>query len=66
MGSPVSSVVANPFMENFENRAINSAGQLWPRMWRRNVDDVLSIVQRTYVQALLAHVNGMDGQIEFT
>ena len=35
-------------------------------MWKRYVDDVFSIVKRRNVNALLAHVNGMDEQIEFT
>ena len=66
MGSPVSSIVANLFMESLESRAIRTAGQLRPKMWRRYVDDVFSIVKRMKAKALLTHLNGMDDQIEFT
>ena len=38
MGSPLSPIVANLFMEAFEDRALKSA-VLQPRMWVRYVDD---------------------------
>ena len=38
MGSPLSQVVANLYMEAFENRALQLA-PLQPRMWVRYVDD---------------------------
>ena len=38
MGSPLSPVVANLFMEVFEERALVSA-VLRPRLWLRYVDD---------------------------
>ena len=63
MGSPVSSVVANLFMENLETKAIDTAGQLQPRMWERYVDDVFSVVKRRNTQALLEHINGLDEQL---
>ena len=44
MGSPVSPIVANIYMEAFENRAISTA--LHPtRMWKRYVDDTFVIHQ---------------------
>lgn len=66
MGSPVSSVVANLFMESLESRAISTAKRFAPRLWRRYVDDVFSIVLSRNIEVLLAHVNSMDEQIEFT
>ena len=45
MGSPVSAVVANLYMEFFEDLALASAPKR-PRMWKRYVDDTCCIVQR--------------------
>ena len=44
MGSPISPIVTNLYMENFANKAINSAPQL-PLFWRRFVDDTFTILQ---------------------
>ena len=41
MGSPLSPIVENKFMEKFEEKAINSSPQK-PRWWLRFVDDVFS------------------------
>ena len=46
MGSPVSSVLANLFMEDFEERAMAEAGNLRPSSWDRYVDDVFSICKK--------------------
>ena len=43
MGSPVSAVVANLYMEFFEDLALTSAPKR-PRMWKRYVDDTCCIV----------------------
>ena len=66
MGSPVSSVVANIFMECVEERALRNAVQLQPRLWKRYVGDVFSVVLKRMVDALLEHLNGMDAKIRFT
>ena len=49
MGSPVSSVVANLFMDDFEERAMAEAGNLRPSSWDRYVDDVFCICKKDYV-----------------
>ena len=66
MGSPVSSVNANLFMEHFEKGELSSSGAVRPRVWKRYVDDVFSILLRTNVDSLLNHTNNIDGQIDFT
>ena len=42
MGSPVSPIVANIFMEAFESRALSTAIHQ-PKLWRRYVDDTCVI-----------------------
>ena len=44
MGSPVSPVVANIYMEMFEDLALTSASNR-PRVWKRYVDDIYCIME---------------------
>ena len=44
MGSPISPIVANLYMEDFEMRAINTSPQA-PLMWKRFVDDTCVIIK---------------------
>ena len=47
MGSPVSPIVANLFMEDLEQRAMESASaELRPTFWKRYVDDMLEVIKR--------------------
>ena len=46
MGSPVSPIVANLFMEHLEQQAIATAPlTCTPRLWKRYVDDILEIIK---------------------
>ena len=52
MGSPVSAVIANLYMEVFEEQALQSCDpQLRPRVWKRYVDDTFVISTRASVEA---------------
>ena len=65
MGSPVSVVVVNLYMERFEQLALESA-PLQPRIWRRYVDDTCCIVESGAVDDLLHHLNSIHHSIQFT
>ena len=65
MGSPVSPVNANIYMEYFESLAIPSSPTLitW---WLRYVDDVHSATRKDQVIKLQEHLNFIDPHIKFT
>ena len=65
MGSPVSPVVSDIFMEDFEDKAL-SDGSICPRLWKRFVDDVLAVVKRDKGSPLLDHLNEQHPNIKFT
>ncbi len=65
MDSPVSAVVANLYMEFFEELALESAPSR-PRFWKRYVDDTCCIMQRDAVEPLLRHLNEVRPTIKFT
>ena len=69
MGSPVSAIIANMFMEWLEKEAIASAPKnCRPKLWRRYVDDVLEVIKGGTTQKLTDHLNTVDptGSIKFT
>ena len=65
MGSPISPIVANLYMEQFENQGINTAPQP-PLFWRRFVDDTFTILQSSQETSFLEHLNSIDEHIQFT
>jgi hypothetical protein len=69
MGSPVSPLIANLFMEALEEKAIRTAPTACrPHLWKRYVDDTLVIVKKGTSQQLLDHLNQLDTtkSIKFT
>ena len=65
MGSPVSSIVANLYMEAFEHRAITLAVNP-PRLCKRYEDDTFGILQQSHKEEFLLHINSVDPSIIFT
>ena len=65
MGSPVSPVVANIYMEMFEELALRTATHP-PRIWRRYVDDTFCVIKKMEVEGLLSHLNSLRPAITFT
>ena len=69
MGSPVSPVIANLFMEWLEQQAILTAPITCKlKLWKRYVDDVMEVVRKGCEQELTEHLNSIDntGSIKFT
>ena len=62
MSSPV---VANIYMEHFEDLAMTTAPNP-PRVWKRYVDDTFCIMKKTAVLETLDHLNGIRPTIQFT
>ena len=61
MGSPLSPLTANIFMEWLEQRAIHTAPlDHKPRLWKRYVDDILEIVKKNNAETLTDHLNQVD------
>ena len=69
MGSPVSPIVANLYMEFLEQQAIASAPMdCKPKLWKRYVDDVLEVIRSGATNQLTDPLNQTDptGNIKFT
>ena len=65
MGSPVSPIIADIFMEDLEDKTF-ATYDATPRVWYRFVDDLIFVVKKHNVQGLLQHLNKLHGQILFT
>ena len=66
MGSPLSLVLANLYMEYFEEMALGSTS-LKPSMWLRNVDDTFILwPHQEDVKILLDRVNSIRPSLQFT
>ena len=65
MGSPISPIVANLYMEDLETKVTQSA-QNPPSFRRRFVDDTLTIMKSPQVESFLNSLNSIDHHIQFT
>ncbi len=65
MGSPLSPVVANIFMENFENIAITTFKRP-PKIRKRYVDNTFVILSKYAARSFLGHINNINEAIQFT
>ena len=52
-------------MEVFQEQAIESTTQK-PKIWKRFVDEIITILDRSYVDSLLQHLNSQQPTIRFT
>ena len=65
MGSPVSAVITNLYLEAFEEQVTESAPYK-PKIWKRYVDDTFTILHRGNVDSFLHHLNSQQPTIRFT
>ena len=65
MGSPVSAIVANIYMEHFEELALQTASERL-RVRKRYVDDTCCIIRKEAVDGFLKHLNNIRDSIRFT
>ena len=65
MGSPISPIVANLFMEDLEVKALSTAPTP-PTLWKRFVDDTFIIIKKSSKESFLQHLNSVDDNIHFT
>ena len=67
MGSPLSPIIANLFMEHLEQQALTSSPKS-PSLWLRYVDDTFVIWPHSpsHLQDFLQHINRQHHDIQFT
>ena len=65
MGSPISPIVPNLYMEDFEIRTISSPVHP-PSIWKRFVGDTFVVIESPRKEEFLEHNNNMDPHIQFT
>ncbi len=66
MGSPVSPIVVNLYMEKFERQALDSYTGVTPSHWYRYVDDTWAKLKKTEAEQFFTHINSIDNNIKFT
>ena len=66
MASPCSPVVANIYMEYFEDLALGPEVPVPIKEWKRYVDDIFSIIPKGKRDNLLNYLNSIDPHIKFT
>ena len=65
MGSSLSPIVANIFMEKYEIEALESSPHP-SSLWKRFVDDTFVILETQHKEEFFNHINSMDENIKFT
>ncbi|CAH1242631.1 Hypp6913 [Branchiostoma lanceolatum] len=66
MGSSVSPIVVNLYMEKFENKALSTFNGPPPANWFRYVDDTWCRLKKRVADDFFDHINQVDDNIKFT
>ena len=66
MGSPLSPIVVNIYMERFEQLALRTYQGIPPALWVRYVDDTYLEIKTDELEPFFAHANSVDKHIQFT
>ena len=66
MGSPISQIVANLFMEDLPEVHAIRMSPTPPTLWKRFVDDTLTIINKEDRNNFLQHLNSIHQNIKFT
>ena len=66
MGSPVSPIISNLYMEQFERLALTSFDGIGPSKWFRYVDDTWVLIKQSELDKFVDHINNIDPNIKFT
>ena len=66
MVSPCSPVVANMYMEYFEELALGPELPIQVKEWKKYVDDIFSIIPKGKRNTMLNYLNSIDPHIKFT
>ena len=65
MGSPLSPIIANLYMESFETKTLNTAPNP-PTLWKRYVDDTFVVIKKCHQEEFFHHINSIEESIQFT
>ena len=65
MGSPISAVIADLYMEAFEEQTLATAPKP-PRKWKRYVDDTFTVMKQHNADNFRSHLNQQHPSIRFT
>ena len=65
MGSCISPILADIFMEFVEHRAI-STFHTPPKLWVQYVDDTFCVIEEQYTEEFHKHLNSISPSITFT
>ena len=65
MGSPLSPIIANLYIEEFEIKALSTAPNP-PTLLKRFVDDTFVVIKKCHQEEFFHHINSIEDSVQFT